>query len=140
MSSPYRHPLRVRFSEVDIMGVVYHPNYLTYFEEARTAFVRDVGSSYKEFRDNGLDLAVVEATVKYKKPARYDQQIFVDVAIVRITGARMVFEYRVVNSDEQTLALGTTTLGCVDRESLPARLPQGFAEEMSKLVLPGFLK
>ena len=69
--------VRVRYSETDQMGVVYHGNYAQYFEMGRVEWLRNKGISYKWMEENGIVLPMVSLTINYKKPARYDDLITV---------------------------------------------------------------
>jgi acyl-CoA thioester hydrolase len=74
------HRLRVRYHECDLQGVVFNANYLAYFDIAVTEFMRETLGSYEELRARGLDMLVVEASVSYRSPARFDDEI--DIAFV----------------------------------------------------------
>jgi acyl-CoA thioester hydrolase len=69
--------VRVRYSETDQMGVVYHGNYAQYFEMGRVEWLRNIGISYKWMEENGIMLPVVSLNINYKKPARYDDLLIV---------------------------------------------------------------
>uniref|UniRef100_UPI0037504E25 acyl-CoA thioesterase n=1 Tax=Flavobacterium sp. TaxID=239 RepID=UPI0037504E25 len=69
--------IRVRYSETDQMGVVYHGSYIPYFEIGRVEWLRDKGISYKSLEENGIALPIVSMTLNYKKPARYDDLLTV---------------------------------------------------------------
>ena len=71
--------VRVRYAETDQMGVVYHANYLVWFEVGRVEFIRQMGLDYRSMeKDENAMIAVVEATARYKAPARYDDELVVD--------------------------------------------------------------
>lgn len=80
------HPLRVRYHECDLQGVVFNANYFAYFDVALTELMRVTLGSYQALRDGGLDLLVVEATARFYAPARFDEEI--DVAFVPETLGR----------------------------------------------------
>ena len=67
--------LRVRYSETDRMGIVYHGAYVTWFEVGRTEWLRETGWSYREMESDGIALPVIEARCEYRQPARYDDDI-----------------------------------------------------------------
>ena len=70
--------VRVRYAETDQMGVVYHANYLVWFEVGRVEFIRQMGLDYRSMeKDENAMIAVVEATARYKAPARYDDELIV---------------------------------------------------------------
>ena len=86
-----RHEIRVIFGDTDQMGVVYYANYLRYFESARAAYWRALGKSYKDLEDWGVALPVVEAHCNYKRPARYEDLLEVDVEVSELRGASLRF-------------------------------------------------
>ncbi len=99
------HPLRVRYQETDQMGVVFHANYINWFEIGRTEWVRAAGFTYKEIEKRGLLLPVVDLTCRYALPARYDDQVLVCTRIGNCTPLRVEFISqirRVADEDVQT--------------------------------------
>lgn len=99
--------IRVRYAETDKMGVAYNSHYLTWFEVGRTELLRDLGLTYEAMERAGFMLPVIEAGVKYRKPARYDDVLMVYTSVGRKPGARVFLEYAVVRNGE-TLATGFT--------------------------------
>ncbi len=78
--------LRVRYAETDQMGVVYHANYLVWMEIGRVELVRSLGLDYKRLEESeGLYLSVIEVTCRYRRPARYDQEVVVQTEIAKAT-------------------------------------------------------
>lgn len=119
-------PIRPRYGEVDRMGVVYHAQYLVYFDVGRTAFMRAAGLPYAELEERGSLLAVVSAHVDYRRPARYDEDLRLEVALDELRRASVGFSYALVRhgpAGREVLATGSTRLGCLDRTMRPARLP-----------------
>jgi len=130
----HEHPLRVRYGETDQMGVVYHANYLVYMEEGRTRWMEARGCSYAELERQGWALVVRKAELRFRAPARYDEELLVRTAVERVGGASVRFVYEVVRrSDSALLAEGMTELACVDRRdggSRPAMLPEKVAARL----------
>lgn len=126
--------LRVRYGETDQMGVVYHANYLVWMEIGRVELVRSLGFNYKELEQvKGVYLSVIEANCRYLYPARYDEEIVVETAMVRSNVRMVEFTYRVLSADsERLLAEGRTKHIWLNRELRPTRLP----EDYRQLVLP----
>jgi len=128
----HEHRLRVRYGETDQMGVVYHANYLVYMEEGRTRLMDTLGCSYAELERQGWALVVRKAELRYRAPARYDEELVVRTAVERLGGASVRFVYEVGRSaDGALLAEGMTELACVDRragEGRPALLPERVRE------------
>ncbi len=86
------HPLRVRYAEIDLQGVVFNAHYLTYFDTAITEFLRHSGYSYKSiFTDHGLDFHLVKATVEYLRPIAFDLVIEIGVCLSHIGTSSVVF-------------------------------------------------
>jgi acyl-CoA thioester hydrolase len=106
------------------MGMVYHANYLVYFEIGRTDLIRKYGVSYAELETRGVRLPVVEATARFREPARYDDELLIETTLTRSTGVRLFFEYRVLRaSDDRLLATGHTVLASLGEDGRPKRLP-----------------
>jgi acyl-CoA thioester hydrolase len=115
--------VRVRYGEVDRMGVVYHAHYLAYFEAGRTEFLRALGRAYRDVEDAGTLLVVADAGLRFHRPAGYDDVLRVRTRLVAASGVRLRFEYEVDRPSDATLvATGHTTLASTDREGRPTRL------------------
>jgi len=123
MSDWQEVPIRVRYSETDAMGLLHHANYITYFEIARTELFRVRGGDYRAMEERGFFLVVVSVECKYKRPARYDDQLIIKVRLDQWTGAKLVHEYEVLRSGE-TIATGRTVLACVDRQGEVQRITE----------------
>ena len=117
--------LRVRYGETDSMGVVYHPNFLVYFEQGRTEYLRRRGFAYSELERSGALLVVVECGVRYRASARYDELLRVKTMLDHVTRVKVGFRYEVLReADAQLLAEGFTNLACVDRAGRPRAIPE----------------
>jgi acyl-CoA thioester hydrolase len=122
-----RVPMRVRFFETDLMGIVHHASYLTYVEAARVEYLRNRGADYRAFTERGFHMPVVEAHLEYKRAARFDDELLVVVRLGALTRVTVRFDYRVLRGDE-LLTQGHTLLACVDESHKPRRIPQDVAE------------
>ena len=122
---PFTHAtdIRVRYAETDRMGLLHHANYLVYFEQGRTELLRQQGYTYKDLEDQGFLLVLTKVEVRYKRPARYDDQLTVRTIVVRTTAVRIDHRYEVLRESE-LVAEGTSTLACVDRDGRPQALPE----------------
>jgi acyl-CoA thioester hydrolase len=127
--------VRVRYGEVDRMGVVHHSHYLAYFEQGRTELLRSFGTSYRELEDSGTLLVVVESGLRFLKPAAYDDLLTVRTRLVSATGVRLRFEYEVLR-DGSLLATGFTVLASTDRTGRPRRPPAPFRELLGEPAEP----
>ena len=131
MSSPaptwHEHRLRVRYGETDQMGVVYHANYLVYMEEGRTRLMDSLGCSYAQIERQGWGLVVRKVALRYRAPARYDEELRVRTRVERLGAASVTFAYEVDRPADATLvAEGSTELACVrlGEGARPCMLPE----------------
>jgi acyl-CoA thioester hydrolase len=116
--------VRVRYGEVDRMGVVYHGHYLVYFEQGRTELLRSLGATYRELEEAGTLLVVTEAGLRFHRPGRYDDELSVRTRLSAARGVRLRFDYE-VHCEELHLASGHTVLAATDPSGRPRRLPEG---------------
>jgi acyl-CoA thioester hydrolase len=125
--------VRVRYAETDQMGVVYHANYFVWFEIGRVELMRQRGLSYKQMEaEDGCGIAVVEATARYKAPARYDDELMIETRVVEARGPIVRFGYRVLRvEDGLLLCEGETVHVVVGRDMKRTRMPKKYAELLS---------
>lgn len=143
MSERAREPViseshvRVRYAETDQMGVVYHANYLVWFEVGRVDFIRRLGMDYRTMeQEDGLGIAVVDVSARYKAPARYDDQIRIETRLAAARGAVIKFSYRVIRSvDNVLLCEGETVHVVVDREMKKRSLPEKYASRFASVLI-----
>ena len=119
---PFSHRLRVRFAETDLMGIVHHSRYLPYLEEARVAYLRHIGHPYTEWLDAGLNSAVLEAFVRYRRPLRFDDEVVVHLTLASATRTTFQMAY-LLTVDVDAAATAVTVHGMVTEAGRPARLP-----------------
>jgi acyl-CoA thioester hydrolase len=115
--------LIVRYAETDAQGVVHHANYLTWFEEGRSEFLRQLGMNYSDFERAGFFVVVAHAEVDYRAPAFYEDRVTVMVTLEKARSRVLEFAYRVVNQDDVLLAAGRTVHVVTGRDRRPASLP-----------------
>lgn len=106
--------VRVRYAETDQMGIVYHSNYLIWFEVGRAELLRNVGLAYTIFEEQGLAVAVVEANCRYRRPALYDDELIIETSLESFSSRKLTFTYKVLR-DNTLLAEGTTVHVFIDR-------------------------
>ena len=116
---------RVRYPETDAMGFVHHSRYLQYFEMGRVELLRSLGHSYADLERAGILFVVVRAEVRYKAPARYDEELSLTTRIIKQTHVRIDHTYE-LKRDQTLLAEGNTTIACVDREGSLRQIPEEF--------------
>ena len=121
--------VRVRYSETDQMGVVYHGNYAPYFEMVRVEWLRNMGISYKWMEENGIMLPVVSLTMNYKKPARYDDLLTVKTILKSQTSVKIEFDYEIYNEANELLTTGYSMLVFVDMKTGRPILPPSYVSE-----------
>ena len=114
--------IRVRYQETDAMGVLHHANYITYFEIGRTELLRSTGISYKDLEDQGILMVIVKISVRYRRPAKYDDVLTLRTRTTRSSGAKIEHVYQLLRGDE-VIAEGDSTLACVDRTGKVLRVP-----------------
>ena len=122
-----RMDLRVRFFETDLMGIVHHANYLTYFEAGRVDWLHRRGISYEGWVKRGIHLPVVETRLRYRKAARFDELLTVETTRAEQTRVTVKFAYLILRGDER-ICEGETLLACVGPELAPKRIPEDIAE------------
>src|SRR3954462_13047370 len=124
---PFSHRLRVRFAETDAMAVVHHGRYLPYLEAARVEYLRHLGHPYTEWREAGVDAAVLEVFVQYRQALRFDD--VVDVHVLLASATRATFQMAYLLTREGTpVATGVTVHGAVTSDGRPTRLPAWIVE------------
>lgn len=137
-SAPPLYTHRVLYGDTDQMGVVYYANYLRFFEGARNEWIRALGLAYTEIEARGVMLPVLEAGVRYLRPARYDDvlEVHLDVSHTRV---KVRFDYVVKRQGAgaegagEALCLGHTIHACVSREGRPTRAPEWLLQALEPL-------
>lgn len=125
--------IRVRYAETDMMGYVYYGNYATYFEVARVEAIKKLGFSYRKMEDEGIALPVLDFSIKYYKPAFYDDEITIETTITELPKARIHFTYKCLNEKGQLINEAKTTLVFINKENLkPCSAPADFIDAMRK--------
>jgi len=145
-------PIRVRYQETDQMGVVYHANYVNWFEVGRTEWVRAFGYPYAKLEEMGLLIPVIDLHVKFIVPAKYDDLIVVCTRLAEVSPLRLAFESQIRRLNTESfeaayysmdelpgdcLVSGGTKHVWVDKQFNPVRLSRQFPqlyEELKMLV------
>ncbi len=116
------HSIRTRFAETDAMGIIHHAAYLPYLEEARVAYLRRLGHPYGEVRREGINFAVLEVAVQYRRPLFFDDQVDIHVRAAARSRATFQLGY-LLTVDHEVHATAVTVHGCVDADGRARRLP-----------------
>ena len=123
--------VKVRYAETDQMGVVYHGNYAQYLEIARIDWLEAIGISYKKMEEEGVMLPVYELNLKFKKSAKFDDELKIITRLKKKPGVRIEFEYEIFNQHGELLTEAETTLIFMDMEkNKPIRCPQPILEKL----------
>lgn len=126
--------VRVRYAETDQMGVVYHANYLAWCEIGRTEFIRSLGGmTYAELEREGTALAVVEAHLRYIKPARYDDLIRITTRVSQLRSRVVRFDYDISIADGGPIASGYTTLVAMTRDGRGSCIPDHLRQQLERV-------
>ena len=124
-----RSQITVRYAETDMMGIVYHGNYLPWFEVGRTTLLKECGLPYRELEAQGYRLPVIELGTKFIKPALYDDTVTIITRLKERPTLRIHLEYEVRRGDE-LLVTGFTTHAFINNQGEPIRPPADFAAKM----------
>ncbi len=134
------HQVRVRYAETDQMGIVYYANYLVWFELGRVELLRSLGLAYSQLeQEHECILPVIEATCRYKAPARYDDEILIETWPSLLRQSVIKFEYRVLRKGEDgaeptLLAEGETVHVVCDDQLNKKPLPDHYAAALRALM------
>ena len=137
---PVTTEIRVRYAETDQMNVVYYANYLIWFEIGRVELLRSLGLAYSEMElEHKLVLPVVEATCRYRAPARYDDQILIETRPAMLRGSVLKFAYRILRAasdgeEPKLLAEGETVHVVCDEKFKRQPLPAAYATALRSLI------
>ena len=131
----FRWPIRVYYEDTDTAGIVYYANYLKFFERARTEWPRALGFGQQAFaQDHSLQFVVAQASVDYRRPARLDDELVVDAAVVQLGRASLTFEQRAWRGAE-LLAGARVRVGCIRlADYSPAPIPPAMRAAMKSLL------
>ncbi len=126
--------VRVRYSETDQMGVVYHGNYVPYFEMGRVEWLRNKGVSYKSMEERGIALPIVSMNINYKKPARYDDLLTVKTTFKSQTSVKIEFDCEIRNNKNELLTTAHFILVFLDLKTGRPIVPPTYINELLELM------
>jgi len=123
---------RIYYEDTDAGGVVYHANYLRYFERGRTEFLRERGFSVRELHEQGYLIPVMRLEIDYLSPAILDDLIRIETTVLEVTGATCTLRQKVVRiGDGETLADAMVTLACMGPGKKARRLPRNMVQALT---------
>ncbi len=124
---------RVRYSETDQMGVVYHGNYAQYLEMGRVEWLRKLGISYKYMEESGVMLPVISLHIDFKKSAKYDDLLLVRTRLKKAPLVKIDFDYKIFNENKELLIEASTTLAFIDMKTdRPIKCPDYLMKKILK--------
>ncbi len=127
----HKFSFRIRYSETDQMGVVYHGNYAQFLELGRVEWLRSLGVSYRSMEEKGVILPVIHLQIDYKKSAKYDDLITIHTYLKNKPLVKIEFDYELYNEKEELLACAKTVLAFLDkRTNKPIKCPDYILERL----------
>jgi acyl-CoA thioester hydrolase len=128
---PFSTEVAVRFAETDAQGIVHNSVYLVWFEIARVAYLERYAGGYPALRERGIEALVLEAHVRYVRPARFADHVTIHARCSEVRGARFRYDYA-LERDGALIADGWTRHATVDGRTLrPTRMPDWLAEAIA---------
>ena len=128
--------IRVRFNETDSLGIVWHGNYITYFEDGREDFGIKTGISYLDIKANGFATPIVESFCQHKLPLKYGDTMMIETVFEDTLAAKMIFSYTIFNSEKKVVCTGKTVQVFVsDKGALSLNLPGFYVKWKQKMGL-----
>lgn len=128
--------VRVRFTECDPLGIVWHGNYIQYFEDGREAFGRHHGISYLDQKKHNFSTPIVKSTCEHKLPLRYGDVAKIKTTYVDSAAAKLIFKYEILNPEGNVVCTGETIQVFVELHGeLSLMIPDFFMEWKKKIGL-----
>jgi len=138
MSTLCEITLRVRYAETDQMAVAHHSSHIVWFEVGRIELLRQLGFSYLEMEEDGMNLPVVEIRCRYKHPARYDDEVTLRTRLAQMRSSMLRFQYELVRkSDGRLLSEGESVHVVVGSDMKKTRLSAKYRDAMLAAVDEG---
>ena len=130
----FHHPLRVRFADTDMQGIVFNGNYLTYYDVAWTEYFRALGLTWQDLIGLGADTVLARTQMEFKAPARFDQILEIYTRVSKIGNTSLTFEFEIYASgDERLIGTASSLYVCIDPETLrPVRVPDALRSRISE--------
>lgn len=126
---------RVYYEDTDAGGLVYHANYLKYFERARTEWLRSMGIEQNELLEQSIAFVVRKANVDFLAAAKFDQELRICCKIIELKRATILFEQTITNNNNTLLVKASVSIACVNLKKMkPCRIPERVLGEFSSVV------
>jgi len=125
-------PLRVIYADTDAMGIVYHANYIRWFEIGRGEYLRQSGIPYAQIESMGYDFPLTEVSCRYRSPARYDEILLLETELVYMRGASIKFAYLIHDEkQERVIVEGDSIQACVNKQGRVVRFPREIIDKIN---------
>ena len=133
IAKAFEWPVTVYYEDTDAGGVVYHSNYLKYFERARTELLRSIDVSQHALLEQNIGFVVRHMEIDFLQGARLDDQLVVKTTIAELKKASLTFCQEIVNPDSKTLCTAMVKVACIDNQRMrPTAIPQAIYMEFSR--------
>jgi len=130
----YETEIRVIYADTDAMGIIYHTNYIKWFEAGRNEFLRQIGYPYSRLEKEGIWLPVAAVTCEYKSPGKYDDILLIRSWVKSLGAATVVMAYEILRKETgELLVIGTTKHGITSPELKPIRLKKVHPDLFARL-------
>ncbi len=126
--------IRVRYAETDQMRFAHHSHYITWFELARINLLREIGISYANLEKEGYLMPVLEVSVRFLRPAHFDERLFVKAVIDEVPRAKLSFKYEVCNEQGELLCLGNSLHSFMNQKERAVKPPRQFLKRIKDLI------
>ena len=134
MDRPFRHPHRASYAECTVGNHVYHARYLDFLEAARGEFLRALGAPVAFWQGQDIIFPIIEAQLRYKAPARYDDLLAIEVWPSLVRGVRVNFGHRILNQDHQLILEAETFHACTTVAEKPRRIPPELVAKLENFL------
>jgi acyl-CoA thioester hydrolase len=132
----FRHTHRVTYAECTVGNHIYHSRYLDLLEAARGEFIRSLGPTVLHWQEKDVIFPVIEARLRYKSPARYDDLLAIEVWPTLVERVRLNFGHRVTNQHGKLILEAETFHACTGIDEKPKRMPEELAERLRPYLQP----
>jgi acyl-CoA thioester hydrolase len=129
----YIYTHRVTYADCTVGNHIYHSRYLDLLEAARGEFLRSLGTTVLQLQNNDAIFPVVEAHLRYRYPARYDDLLSIEVRLTLVDKIRVNFGHRIANQNGKLILEAETFHVCTGLDEKPKRLPEELAEKLKKI-------
>jgi acyl-CoA thioester hydrolase len=128
------HTHRVSYAECTVGNHIYHSRYLDLLEAARGEFIRSLGPTVLDWQEKDLIFPVIEARLRYKSPARYDDSLAIEVWPTLVERVRLNFGHRILNQNGKLILEAETFHACTGVDEKPKRMPEELAEKLKPFL------